>query len=127
MAGLVPAISFSGHDTGRRGGPRPRAGPVGRLRGAFLDMGVTVDDLQVRRAPEAEEVGPGQVAVLARNLEERDTVVDLGAAQEPPSGRPATASLQALQKAGLIARRVPELPGRDTGRVPLPAARAAGA
>ena len=54
-------------------------------------------------------------------------MVDLGAAQEPPSGRPATASLQALQQAGLIARRVPELPGRDAGRVPLAAARAAGA
>ena len=32
-----------------------------------------------------------------------------------------------FKQAGLIARRVPELPGRDTGRVPLPAARAAGA
>src|SRR5215203_7049085 len=105
MAGLVPAISLSRHGAGRRGGrARPRAGPVGRLRGAFLDMGAPVDDLQVRRAPEAEEVGPGQIAVPARNLEERDAVVDLDAAQEPPSGRPATPSLQALQEPGLIAR-----------------------
>src|SRR4051812_42925576 len=83
-------------------------------------MGATVDDLQVRRAPEAEEVGPGEVPMLARNLEERDAVVDLGAAQEPPSGRPATASLQALQEAGLIARRVPELPCRDARRCHWP-------
>src|SRR5215217_2167332 len=90
-------------------------------------MGATVDDLQVRRSPEGEEVGPGQIAVPARNLEQRDAVVDLGAPQEPPSGRPATPSLQALQEARLIARRVPELPGRDARRVPLAAARAAGA
>ena len=90
---LTPRLPAEGE-----GAARPRAGPVGRLRGAFLDMGAPVDDLQVRRAPEAEEVGPGQIAVPARNLEERDAVVDLGAAQEPPPGRPATASLQALQR-----------------------------
>src|SRR3954452_4847547 len=127
MAGLVPAISFLGHDSGRRGGRRagPRAGPVGRFGGAFVDMGAAVDDLQGRRAPEGEKVGPGPVAVLAPNLEKRDALIDLGAAQEPPSGRSAATPLQALQEAGLIARRVPELPRRDTRRVPLAAAVAA--
>ena len=90
-------------------------------------MGGAVDHLQVRRAPEGEKVGPGKVLALAPHLEQRHAVVDLGAAQEPPPGRRAAALLDAFEQAELVARRVPELPRRDAGRVPLPAARAAGA
>ena len=87
-------------------------------------MGGAVDHLQVRRAPEGEKVGPGKVLALAPHLEQRHAVVDLGAAQEPPPGRRAAALLDAFEQAELVARRVPELPRRDAGRVPLPAARA---
>src|SRR4051812_7818921 len=118
------------HSGGRRRGELRRgsqAGALGRFGGALRDVGGPVDHLQVRRAPEGEKVGPGKVLAIAPHLEQRHAVVDLGAAQEPPPGRRAAALLDAFEQAELVARRVPELPRRDAGRVPLPAARAAGA
>src|SRR6516225_3721424 len=98
-------------------GDRRALAPRLRLDGAFLRMHVAVDHLQIGCAPEAQELRPRCVALLAPDLEERRLVVDLGAAPEPSAATGAAALLHALQELHLVARRVPEAPGDDAGRM----------
>src|SRR5690242_17506523 len=52
--------------------------PPARLVGAFLDVSVAVDHLQIGHAPVIEQRWPRRVAMLAPDHEQRHAVVDLG-------------------------------------------------
>src|SRR5262245_59597659 len=95
-----------------------RLAAVAGLGGAFGRVSVAVDHLEVRHAPETEELRPRQLAVLAPDPEQRHAVVDLGSLEQAFAALPAAPLLQAPQQAHVIARRAPEIPGDDARGVP---------
>ena len=96
-----------------------RCAAILRLVGAFRDVRVAVDHLQVGKAPEAEQHGPGRVAVLAPHPEQRHAVIDLGGLPQPLTALRAAPRLDALEDARMIARRVPQPPRHHAGGVPF--------
>src|SRR5438105_41046 len=81
-------------------------------------MRLLSDYLQVRHAPEIEQVRPGPVAVLAPDAEQRHPMIDLGGLEQALSGHRAPPCLPALQHLDVFRRLAPELPCGDAGRVP---------
>jgi hypothetical protein len=92
---------------------------VPRLGGAFCGVGVSVDHLEVWQAPITEQLRPLRIPVFAPYPKQRDSVVDLGGPPESSAGLATAARLEAPQQAGLVTRRIPELPGNDAGAMPI--------
>src|SRR5262249_48482114 len=92
---------------------------IARLAGAFLDVDVAIDPLQVGQAPIAEQRRPRLVATLAPDLEQRHAMIYLGGLPQPAAALGAAVKLHALEELDVIARRVPELPRHHAGGVPL--------
>ena len=83
-------------------------------------MGGSIDDLQVGHAPIGQQRGPGSSGALrvAPDPEQRHAVIDLRVLAEPRAGGGAAMVLQTSQMPHVIARRSPQLPGRDAAAVP---------
>jgi len=90
----------------------------GGFGGGLFDVRVTVDHLQVRPAPEVEELGPRQVAMLAPDSEQWRAVVNLGSLPQSSAAGRAAPALQLPQELGVVARSVPQMPRNHTGGVP---------
>ena len=81
-------------------------------------MCVAVDHLQVGPAPEVEELGPRQIALLAPDLEQGRAVVHFGGLPQPRTAGGTAPVLQFPQEPGVVAGCIPQLPGDDAGGVP---------
>ena len=69
--------------------PQPRARR--RFQPAFLHVGGSVDDLQIRHAPIDQQCRPGSLCPLAApDLEQRHAVIDFRVLGEPRAGESAT-------------------------------------
>ena len=66
---------------------------VPRLGGAFYDVDVAINHLEVWQAPIIEQRRPRRVAVFVPHPKQRDAVVNLGAFLQPPAGLTAAARL----------------------------------
>src|SRR5215510_2321437 len=86
---------------------------------ALGHVGLAVDHLQVWQAPVIQKLRPRQVALLLEHLEQRHAMIDFGGLQEPFAALAAAPLLQAAKQPHMVARRAPEVPGGDAGRVPL--------
>jgi hypothetical protein len=51
---------------------------LSRLLGAFLHVSGSIDDLQVRDAPEGQQCRPRPIAIGAPDLEQGNVVINLG-------------------------------------------------
>src|SRR6266536_4278554 len=91
-----------------------------RFQPAFLHVGGSVYDLQIRHTPIDQHCRPGSLCPLAAapDLEQRHAVIDFRVLGEPRAGESATIVLQTPQMPNVIARRCPQLPGRDAASVP---------
>src|SRR3569623_3596323 len=81
-------------------------------------MRVAVDHLQVRQAPEVEQLRPAEIAMLPPHAEQRNAVIDFGSLPQPRAAGGTATLLQLPEQLGVVARCVPELPGDDAGGVP---------
>ena len=81
-------------------------------------MGRTVDHLEVRKTPECQQIGPGQVAVVGPSAEERNAMVDLGSSEQPGPRYRTTAVLQLGEDGAIVVRVRPHFPGDDAARMP---------
>jgi hypothetical protein len=93
--------------------------PVSRLDGTFCRVNVTIDYLEVRRAPIVEQIRPRRFPVLAPNPKQRDAVVNFGALPQPSAALAAAPPLQSPEELGVAIRRVPKLPRDHAGAVPV--------
>ena len=80
---------------------------LARLLGALLHVSGSIDDLQVRDAPEGQQYGPRSVAIVVPDLEQGNVVIDLGILEQPFAGCETAALLKNLQVPDVIARRNP--------------------
>ena len=83
-------------------GPAPA-----RLLGALLQVSGSIDDLQVRNAPEGQQYGPRSVAIVVPDLEQGNVVIDLGILEQSIAGCETAALLKNFQVPDMIARRNP--------------------
>src|SRR5688500_4546986 len=97
---------------------RERSRALAGLQRAFRHVRRPVDDLQVRGAPEAEQLRPRPLAVLAPDAEQGRTMIDLGALEQPRAGLAAAPLLPAPQQTVVVARSGPELPRRNAAGMP---------
>jgi hypothetical protein len=67
----------------------------------------SIDDLQVRDAPEGQQCRPRSFAIISPDLEKGNAVIDLGILHQPFAGCEAAALLKNLQMPDVIARRNP--------------------
>src|SRR3954465_4534713 len=81
-------------------------------------MRLVSDHLQVRHAPEVEQVRPRPVTVLAPDPEQRHAVVDLRRLEQPLASDRAAPSLPPLQRLEVFGRLAPELPSGYAGGMP---------
>src|SRR5258708_1610590 len=81
-------------------------------------MGLSIDDLQIRHAPEAEQRRPWRGAMLAPYPEQRHAMIDLCGLPQASAGLRAAPLLQPLEDARIVARRCPKIPGNHAGGVP---------
>ena len=77
------------------------------LLSALLHMSGSIDDLQVRDAPEGQQCRPRSIAIVVPDLEQRNVVIDLGILEQPFAGCETAALLKNLQVPDVIARRNP--------------------
>jgi hypothetical protein len=89
-----------------------------RLGGAFRDVRLARDHLQVLDAPEPEQMGPGGVAILAPDSIQGDPVIDLARSEQPSSAFGTSSALHLPERPHEQIRSGPELPGDDAGGVP---------
>ena len=68
--------------------------------------------------PKTEQRRPGSVPVLTPNPVQGDPVIDFSRAQQPLARFRTAVALTDLERSNLVARRRPELPGNDAGRMP---------
>jgi hypothetical protein len=80
---------------------------LSRLLGALLHVSGSIDDLQVRDAPEGQQCRPRSFAIGAPDLEQGNVVIDLGVLEQPFAGCETAALLKNLQVPDMIARRNP--------------------
>ena len=80
---------------------------LARLLGALLLVSGSIDDLQVRDAPEGQQSRPWFIAIVMPDLEQGNAVVDLGILEQPFAGCETAALLKNLQVPDMIARRNP--------------------
>jgi len=67
----------------------------------------SIDNLQVRDAPEGQQCRPRSIAIISPNLEQGNVVIDLGILDQAFAGCEAAALLKNLQVPDMIARRNP--------------------
>src|SRR5438067_9001092 len=89
------------------------------LAGALGGVRLAIDDLEVRHAPESEQLRPRSVPVLLPYPKQRDAMVDLRALMQALAGLSAAPFLEAFEQSDVIARRVPEFPCGYADGVPL--------
>jgi len=77
------------------------------LLSALLHMSGSIDDLQVRDAPEGQQCRPRSIAIVVPDLEQGNVVIDLGILEQPFAGCETAALLKNLQVPDMIARRNP--------------------
>ena len=80
---------------------------LARLLGALLHVSGSIDDLQVRDAPEGQQCRPRCIAIISPDLEQGNAVIDLGILDQPFAGCETAALLKNLQVPDMIARRNP--------------------
>jgi len=89
----------------RKSAAQPGSDPaLARLLSALLHMSGSIDDLQVRDAPEAQKRRPRTIAIVAPDLKQGNVVIDLGTLQQPITGCETAALLKNLQVPDMIAR-----------------------
>jgi hypothetical protein len=120
--GGIGELIFQGHSNARRRGVSQTAGrfaapshlqcdrtasdtALARVLGAFFHVSGSIDDLQIRDAPEGQQRRPRSVAIVAPDLEEGNVVIDLGILEQPFAGCETAALLKNLQMPDMIARR----------------------
>ena len=74
---------------------------------ALLHMSGSIDDLQVRDAPEGQQCRPRSIAIVVPDLEQGNVVIDLGILEKPFAGCETAALLKNPQMPDMIARRNP--------------------
>jgi hypothetical protein len=77
------------------------------LLSALLHMSGSIDDLQVRDAPEGQQCRPRSIAIVVPDLEQGNVVIDLGILEKPFAGCETAALLKNPQMPDMIARRNP--------------------
>jgi hypothetical protein len=80
---------------------------IARLLGALLHVSGSIDDLQVRDAPVAQQCRPRSFAVISPDFEQGNAVIDLGILDQPFAGCEAAALLKNLQVPDMTARHNP--------------------
>ena len=70
-------------------------------------MSGSIDDLQVRDAPEGQQCRPRCIAIISPDLEQGNAVIDLGILDQPFAGCETAALLKNLQVPDMVARRNP--------------------
>jgi hypothetical protein len=80
---------------------------LARFLGALLHVSGSIDDLQVRDAPEGQQCRPRSIAIVVPDLEQGNVVIDLGILEQPFAGCETAALLKNLQVPNMIARRNP--------------------
>ena len=80
---------------------------LARLLGALLHVSGSIDDLQVRDAPEGQQCSPRSIAIVVPDLEQGNVVIDLGILEQSIAGCETAALLKNLQVPDMIARRNP--------------------
>ena len=80
---------------------------LARLLGALLHVSGSIDDLQVRDAPEGQQCRPRSIAIISPDLEQGNMVIDLGILEQPFAGCETAALLKNFQVPDMIARRNP--------------------
>ena len=91
---------------------------IAGLVGAFQNMRVAIDDLQVRQTPIMEQVRPAQTPILVPDAIKRHAMIDFRVLPEAAARLPAAACLKSSQQRRLFAWRIPELPSDDAGAMP---------
>src|ERR1700732_1030206 len=79
---------------------------LARLLGALFHVSGSIDDLQVRDAPEGQQSRPRTIAMSAPDLEQGNMVIDLGILEQPFAGCETAALLKNFQVPDMIAWRV---------------------
>ena len=72
--------------------------------GALLHVRGSIDDLQVRDAPEGQQRRPRSIAIVAPDLEQGNAMIDLGTLEQPFAGYETAALLKNFQVPDMIAR-----------------------
>ncbi|MGO9234442.1 MAG: hypothetical protein ACLP4V_10355 [Methylocella sp.] len=70
-------------------------------------MSGSIDNLQVRDAPEGQQCRPRSIAIISPDLEQGNAVIDLGILDQPFAGCKTAALLKNLQVPDMIAGRNP--------------------
>jgi hypothetical protein len=72
--------------------------------GALLHVSKSIDDPQVRDAPEGQQCRPRSIAIVAPDLEQGNVMIDLGTLEEPLAGCETAALLKNFQVSDMVAR-----------------------
>ena len=73
---------------------------LARLLGALLHVSGSIDDLQVRDAPEGQQCRPRSIAIVVPDLEQGNVVIDLGILEQPFAGLRDSGASEELSGAG---------------------------
>jgi hypothetical protein len=91
---------------------------VPRLDGAFGNVDVAIDYLEVWQAPIGEQLRPRDVPVFLPYAKQGDPVIYFGVPPQPSACLETASPLKTTQKCCLAIRRIPELPGNNASTVP---------
>jgi hypothetical protein len=72
--------------------------------GALFHVSGSIDDLQVRDAPEGQQCRPRSIAIVAPDLEQGNVMIDLRTLEQPFAGCETAVLLKNLQVPDMIAR-----------------------